>query len=416
MRIDLLDPHSPAWAAELDRIGFALRPDHNSTLFPYHFLQVTLPRIGGHAGWVTDPAGPAGVAFFFPRQRDHSGASIFTLRYHALSGSASPEPDVVEAAAQLALGSATAVFYDPGAPQYFGPTHLVLGGVDIGRPDAEEAASIPALHQLIWGSPPEFLYPADLHSVDFAPGTSLVARIGEGAAPACVGFLAGFYKFGGTALPADWDRRFGGTFRLESQIMGVLPAYRGLRIANLLKHVQAEQAWREGIGIVNWTADPLQYPNAALNFGLLRAIAFDFAADFYPFRNDLNRVPASRLGVTWLVGTERVRSAPLIGGRAAVLDLAHHREIPRLDPLHPEGSPQGASLIAIEIPSDWTAMQANDPPLALRWRAASDALLLRLIGHEDGLYCVTGVAVDGERRYLLAEMASDQLWAQLAGQ
>ncbi|MCB0069727.1 MAG: hypothetical protein KDD77_21335, partial [Caldilineaceae bacterium] len=61
-----------------------------------------------------------------------------------------------------------------------------------------------------------------------------------------------------------WTERFNGAFRLESQTMGVLPEYRGLRIANLLKKQQAELAWREGIGVVHWTADPLQYPNAAL--------------------------------------------------------------------------------------------------------------------------------------------------------
>jgi predicted GNAT superfamily acetyltransferase len=124
------------------------------------------------------------------------------------------------------------------------------------------------------------------------------------------GFLFGFYTFDGAPLPADWTERFNGGFRIESQTLGVLPDYRGLRIANLLKKRQAELAWREGVGVVSWTADPLQAPNAALNFGLLKAVAFEFAPDLYPFRNELNRVHASRFGLTWLVGSKRVRDTP----------------------------------------------------------------------------------------------------------
>ena len=154
----------------------------------------------------------------------------------------------------------------------------------------------------------------------------MVARV-EGQ-PA--GFLFGFYKFGGSPLPADWATRFRGALRLESQTLGVKPACRGLRIANLLKQCQAQQARTEGIGIVNWTRIRLM-SNAALNLGLLRAVAFDFAPDLYPFRNTLNRVHASRLGITWLVGSRRVRETPMIGAQAMVTDFRGQREIPRVN-------------------------------------------------------------------------------------
>ncbi len=124
------------------------------------------------------------------------------------------------------------------------------------------------------------------------------------------GFLFGFYKFGLKPLPADWDAKLQSDLRLESQTLGILSEYRGMRLANLLKKAQAEQALANDIDIVNWTADPLQYPNAALNFGLLRAVAFEFHADYYPFRNDLNRVPASRFVITWIVRSDRVRNVP----------------------------------------------------------------------------------------------------------
>lgn len=75
--------------------------------------------------------------------------------------------------------------------------------------------------------------------------------------------------------------------------MGVLPAYRGLRLGYLLKGY-AEHAVAQGICAIHLQFDPLQYVNAALNFGLLRAVSFTFTPDYYPFRNALNRSPASR--------------------------------------------------------------------------------------------------------------------------
>jgi predicted GNAT superfamily acetyltransferase len=433
MRVRLLETRGPAWGAALDEIGLLLRraenPAEKSALFPYHFLQVTLPRIGGGALFVEDapPDDPAryttvGVGFLFPRQpaeNPRRAGRVYTLRYHPIPGHALPDHDALCRAASDALG-APVVFYAPAEAQHYAATHRSLGVVDVGRPGAEEAAAIPALHARIWGSPPEFLYPADIHSVDFAAGTSLVARLhgdreGEYGPP--VGFLIGFYKFGGLPLPGDWAERFGGDFRLESQIMGVLPEQRGLRIANILKKVQAELAWREGIGMVNWTADPLLYANAALNFGLLRAVAFDFAPDLYPFRNALNRVPASRFGLTWLVGSARVLDAPLLGGRAAVVDLLHRPEIQIVNEGYERWLPGAwAERIAFEIPADWTALQQQDVAAAERWRAVTDALFAHYVGRDEGRYAVTGVGVAGERRFLLAERAGEELWRKLGAE
>ncbi len=387
-----------------------LRSQESIALFPYHFLQVTLPRIGGSAGWLEEDGTIIGAGFFFPRQRERGGAHVYTLRYHMLPGIPDPDRDLLVNAARDALGGHEVFVYNPAAPQAYSSSHKAYGPVEIGRPHEDEAAAIPALHTEIWGSPPEFIYPADMHSINFAAATSLVARVEN----RCVGFLAGFAKFEGSPLPADWHARFGGDNRIESQIMGVLPTYRGLRIANLLKRAQAEQAWREGVGIVNWTADPLQYPNAALNFALLRAVAFNFVADLYPFRNNLNRVAASRFGVTWLVGSDRVRSVPVVGAQANVLDLAHRPEIMRVN----EGwsvriAAPTAEMIAIEVPANWTALQLEDIPSAIRWREATDALFAQLIGTDEGRYVVTNVGVDGERRFLVAERASASLWEQL---
>lgn len=410
MRVRLIDPHAPTWSAELDRIGLRLRERDAATLFPYHFLQVTLPRIGGCAAWIEEDGTRIGAGFIFPRQRERGGAHVFTMRYHFFRGIPVPPREELAEATRDAMAGQDVFVYDPSAMQAYASTHKSYGPVEIGRPDADEAASIPALHAAIWGSPPEFIYPADMHSINFAAATSLVARV-QGKP---VGFLSGFAKFGGRPLPADWDARFGGDYRVESQIMGVLSAYRGLRIAYLLKKAQAEQAWREGIGVINWTADPLQYPNAALNFGLLRAVAYNFIPDLYPFRNNLNRVAASRFSLTWLVGSARVQADPMATAQSHVLDLAHHPEIVRVnDGCEQFAHAPDAHIIAIEIPANWTLLQSDDVPAAMRWREATDALFARLIGPDEGRYVVTNAAVHGERRFLVAERAGAALWARL---
>ena len=101
---------------------------------------------------------------------------------------------------------------------------------------------------------------------------------------------------------------------------GVHPDLRGRGVATILKTQQAELARQAGIDIVNWTADPLLWPNAVLNFGRLGAVAFDFVPGMYAFRNAMNRVPASRLALTWLVSSQRVRDH--LRAPAGVSDLA----------------------------------------------------------------------------------------------
>jgi predicted GNAT superfamily acetyltransferase len=414
MRASLLDPHSATWSGEIDHIGAILHAGSNPTLFPYHFLQVVLPKLGGHIAWFFEERARIGVGFLFPRgltvEADRPAARTYTLRYHALTP---PSPSVSEAAtAALAplLGGASVVFYDPDTAHTFYADETLINGISIGRPSAVEAAQVPELHRRIWGSPLEFLYPADIHSVEFGLGTSLIARV-EGQV---VAFLFGFTKFGGPALPADWHARFRGDLRLESQTMGVLPEYRGLRIGNVLKRSQAEHALAAGISIIHWTADPLQFPNAALNFGLLRGLAFHHYPDFYPFRNDLNRAPASRFALTWLATTERVRNVPLIGSRSLILDLRRRPEIVRVnDSLRVLTLDADAPYLAVEIPADWTGLQQRSVEEALQWRAVTDELFQHYVGTADGQYVITGVGTDQDRRYLIGERAGAALWEHL---
>ena len=408
MEVSLLDPQSSAWLAETERLYAELGGVHNPSLFPYHFIQAVLPRIGGQIATVRQGDDDA-VVFLFPFAQ-HSAQKEYTGRFHALKDGTDWHWDAVQTSLENALQDTRIRWYHPDHPQRYEPTHQWLGDIDIGRPDQHEAEQIRSLQQQIWVSPPEFLYPIDIHSADFALGTSLVARVGNEIA----GFLFGFTKFGGYPLPADWQTRFQANVRLESQTLGVLPQHRGLRLGFLLKQVQAQAARTQGIDIINWTVDPLQYPNASLNFGLLRAVAFDFTADYYPFRNALNRVAASRFSLTWLVNCARVQQASLLGVQATVVDLRHRPAILRLnEQWNQVADADNAPFIAIEIPRDWTTLQRENLEEAIRWRTVTDEIFSRTIGRNPGQYVVTDVGVDGERRFLIAEQAGDALWESL---
>ncbi|MEZ4675552.1 MAG: hypothetical protein R2932_15075 [Caldilineaceae bacterium] len=435
MRLELLDLHSSSWRTVLDSIYAQLGGAANATLLPYHFLQAAFPHIGGAVCRVSIDEQPAAYLFLCPypytpdsmnagpHDADVSAAPpvsskevAYSARYHLLTqegdGNHVWELNLVQLRLALAtlLKTSNIVLYDPHADHSYTASAQDVGPLVIGRPNAGEAAAIRRLQQQIWGSPPEYLYPIDIHSNDFPLGTSLVARVDDQVA----GFLFGFYKQGGPELPWDWQERWHGTLRIESQVMGVLPEYRGLRIGYLLKRLQAEQALGKGIGVIHWTVDPLQYPNAALNVGLLRAVAFTFTPDYYAFRNELNRGPASRFSLTWLIGSARVQVKPLYDARSTILQLNNHPEIVRVNDgwQHADLSAT-APMLAIEIPADWTAIQKEQPATALQWRTTTDRIFAHYIGSTPGDYVVTDVGVDEERRYLIVQQVSDYLWQRL---
>jgi predicted GNAT superfamily acetyltransferase len=407
--VTLVDTHAEGWPGELERLRALAGAPHNPTLFPAHFLKATLPKIGGEVVAFRREERAVGVGFAFPRAL-REGRRVYTLRYHPVGeGLAFDDAWRLAGAVERLFGGAEVVWYDPAAPQRY--ADVAPGdeaGLVIGAPGEEDAATIPLLHAAMWGASLDFLYPADLHSEGFSPGTTLAARF-DGR---LVGFLFGFAKFGGSPLPEAWATRFGGEFRLESQLMGVLPELRQHRIGLSLKRVQGEDARRRGIGVVNWTVDPLQFGNAVLNFGALRAVAFDFSPDHYGFRNALNQVAASRFGITWLVGTERVGQALAGEARTTIAEL---RELPGVVRAN-DGAGGGrldldAPVIAIEVPGDWTALQRDDLDEATRWRETTDALFARYLGPQIGQYAVVGVARDGERRFLLAERVTEAFLA-----
>ena len=407
-----IDAAAADWPNQLRamRRQLAERP----SLLPHHFLEVVLPKIGGalFALWrkqTNAEMSLSGYAFLLPRDITALGA-VYTLRYEHVHGAPVISADEIVQAVEQALPSGDrTVFYQPGAAHRFTPTHIDFEGVDCGHPDAAEADAIRAMQQSIWHSPPDGLYPSDLHSDDAGLSSSLVARVDGGLA----GFLLGFFRFG--PMPPAFPRHcFRQALRLESQLLAVTPGRRGRRIGQLLKRLQARQAQAAGIDLISWTTDPLLFPNALLNFTRLRALAYEFQPSLYPFRNELNRVPASRLNLLWPVHSQRVQKALSRADQARPCAIDYDPNLTVVN--RADGTPvfdAASARIAIEIPADWLALQRADQTAALRWRDVTNLLLAHYLGPQPGQYIITNAGVSGPQRFLIGERVDERLLEEL---
>lgn len=394
----LHDTHTPGWSKDVEGIRADLGAPNNPALFPAHFLKSTFPEIGGRLIEFFDGQLVTGYGFLFPRAIE-SGRQVFTLRLHRVPGADFVFAADAELLASALLPDASIVVFDPLSELDMPGVTLVPGDVEIGRPNADEADALRTLQGKIWGSNGDLLYPSDIHASGFGAGASLIARWEDHVA----GFLFGFVRFGGAPLPDGWAGSFRTDLRLESQVLGSDPDIRGRGVGSRLKRAQAELARQLNIDIVSWTVDPLQMPNAILNFGSLGAVCYAFHPNWYSFQNELNQVPASRLAMTWLIESDRVRNEPR---SERLIDLTARPDIVRLnhgpeqidDPALLAGAP-----CAIEIPNDWTALQSLDYEHAWFWRQSSDRILLALLGSADDRYMITSIAREGDRAFLVAE-------------
>ena len=403
-----LDPTITDWPVQLRELRGQLgdRP----TLLPHHFLEIVLPKIGGQCfALVTSQADnasfPCGYAFLLPRDA-RAEELEFTLRYEHVAGFPAVGGEEVTKAVEEALPTHQRTrFYRPDADHAFTSTHISSEGIDCGRPDASEAAAIRTMQHAIWHSPPDGLYPSDLHCDEAGLGCSLVARV-DGAVAA---FLLGFLRFSAvtTALPLQNYNR---ELMLESQLLAVAPGRRRRRIGQVLKRLQARQAMATGIDLISWTTDPLLFANALLNFTRLGAVACEFQPSFYPFRNELNRLTAARLIMLWPVRSRRAQMALQDDAQAGPCEVESDPELIVVNQggETPIFDATGAR-IAIEIPADWVALQRLDWQEARRWRDTTNRLLGHYVGSQQGGYIITNTGVSGARRFLIGERVEGRL-------
>jgi predicted GNAT superfamily acetyltransferase len=364
-------------------------------------LKTTFPLIGGHIVVAQTNTKIVFVGFLFPRSLEGK-TRVYTLRYHALDESEPWKQDTVTQAVERQAKLGKIYLYNVHEPPIFRETHQQIGEFDIGRPGKSEAGEIRRLQQEIWSVQPEELYPEDIHGVHFHAGTSLVARYrGQ-----VIGFLFGFYRFNPPQLPISLVRHLRVDLMLESQLLGVAPAFRNLGIGFLLKRQQALLALAQGIDIIQWTTDPLQLASAIFNFEKLGVVAFTHYPNHYALRDRLNQVIASRLQVTWSLRTEKLQQ--LLYGRpekSRPLPLNLFDDVVRYQFATFTSSALATITadrpIAIEIPNNWTELQHRAPEKAQQWRSKTDKIFSQLL--VDGKYLITNVAHEESRWYLVAQ-------------
>ena len=95
---------------------------------------------------------------------------------------------------------------------------------------------------------------------------------------------------------------------LHSHMLGVLPAYHNAGIGRRLKLQQREEAMGRGIGLIEWTFDPLELKNAFFNIERLGAIITRYSENQYgvtasPLHGGL---PTDRCIAEWWLWSPRV--------------------------------------------------------------------------------------------------------------
>jgi len=101
----------------------------------------------------------------------------------------------------------------------------------------------------------------------------------------------------------------GPTPYLHSHMLGVLPEYSNAGVGRRLKLRQREEALARGIGLIEWTFDPLELKNAYFNLERLGAIVRRYAENCYgitasPLHGGL---PTDRCTAEWHLDSPRVR-------------------------------------------------------------------------------------------------------------
>ena len=241
----------------------------------------------------------------------------------------------------------------------------------------QECRQVAALEREVWAlADAEDVVPPHLLVVSIKRGGILLGAFDERAD------LKGFVY----SIPAVRD----GQLTHWSHLLGVAPEARGAGIGLELKRAQRSYALQMGIQLIEWTYDPLQAANAHLNLSKLGAVAAEYAENVYgESSSPLHRgTPTDRLVAEWRIGEPHVERrladhAPVLLRDAAVAAA------PVVNPARDAGrwlAPGDADLNAtaprllLEIPTEFSGMQASAPDLALAWRLHTREIFQRYFG------------------------------------
>ena len=168
-----------------------------------------------------------------------------------------------------------------------------------------------------------------------------------------LGAFHGNELIGFTLAIAGWRHR---KPFLHSHMTAVMDAYRDRGIGRRLKLFQREDALARGIGLIEWTFDPLVMKNAYFNLMRLGAIARRYVPNAYGITTSPlhGALPTDRLVAEWHLRSPRVRRV-LAGKRAtpAFSKKAVRITIPEVLESRKKSDPAKAIRIQSEVRSEF---------------------------------------------------------------
>ncbi len=221
------------------------------------------------------------------------------------------------------------------------------------------------VQQCVWGD--ELAVPVPMiAAVNHAGGQVLGAFEGERMIGCSLAFL------GQRLMPA----RSGSAQRVEtpffhSHFAAVLPEFRDSGVGRRLKLFQRQDALGRGIGLIEWTFDPLEPKNAYFNLTRLGVIVRRFIPDFYGITASAlhSGMPTDRLVAEWWLASDRVQF--IVDG---------HR------------SPHAKHAERISLPADISQLKSADRDAAVQIQAAAREQFQKWFGKG---YAATGVEKHG---------------------
>jgi predicted GNAT superfamily acetyltransferase len=250
----------------------------------------------------------------------------------------------------------------------------------------EEMAAVEELMGAIWPGAERDIIPAHL-LLTVAHNGGLVA--GAFASDRLAGFVFGFPGLAATSE--------GLQIKHCSHELGVHPDYRDHGLGFELKRFQRRFVLGQGIQRITWTYDPLLSRNGRLNIAKLGAVCKTYLRDAYgELRDQLNAgLPTDRFQVDWWLDSRRVE-ARMEDGSPELPDLRYYllRGAQLLNQPNPAGITEPpleatadpwrigceaiASMLLVEIPTDFLSLKAINPGRALAWRLGTRACFERL--------------------------------------
>lgn len=198
------------------------------------------------------------------------------------------------------------------------------------------------------------------------------------------------------------DSQAGRSQLMHSHLAGVLPAFTGQGIGAAMKQHQRAWCLERGIGLMEWTFDPLVARNARFNLHKLGAAIIEYLPDFYgEMRDGINAGQGSdRALISWnLPAPQPAQDPEPVSPHQPLTVLDITGDAAPLNPLPQEqvvAASTEAGAVHLRIPQDIEALRRQDPGMAAQWRLALGQTMGPLMSAG---WSVSGISREGQ--YLL---------------